>query len=174
MENESGNIFTPLSPGAEKLQPFFIQHLNMLYCAKAHIIERLPDIAEANFFRSIKAVVNDAIEQAEAQVEKMDQIYKIFNTRYSFEHLTGLVNFLERSFTNSQWNMSDPDLGIIMIISYLDFIECLEASCVHLLKLLALKLQNEKLSQLLKEGFVKVDKVLAAQLTDLYTETVHV
>ncbi|MFC0512650.1 DUF892 family protein [Mucilaginibacter angelicae] len=173
MENESGKVFAPLSPGAEKLQSFFMEHLNRLYCAKAHIVERLPDIADAGCFKSIKNAVNEAIERAEVQVHKMDQIYSLFNTKYSFDNVSNLVGFLEKSFTSFQWNMTDPDLGLIMIISYLSFIECLEASSVHILKMLAIKLQNEKLSFLLRDNFVKVDRTLASQLTNMYTESAH-
>lgn len=173
MENESGKVFAPLSSGAEKLQSFFMEHLNRLYCAKAHIIERLPDIADADCFRSIKGTINETIDRAELQVYKMDQIYCLFNTKYSFDTVSNLVNFLEKSFTNFQWNMTDPDLGLIMILSYLSFIECLEGASVQILKMLAIKLQNEKLSFLLKEGFVNVDSTLASQLTNMYTETAH-
>ncbi|MDB5148454.1 MAG: hypothetical protein JWQ57_2474 [Mucilaginibacter sp.] len=171
MENESGKVFAPLSPGTEKLQSFFMEHLNRLYCAKVHVVERLPDIADAGCFKSIKIAINEAIERAEVQVHKMDQIYSLFNTKYSFDNVGSLVSFLEKSFTNFQWNMTDPDLGLIMIISYLNFIECLETTSVHVLKMLAIKLQNEKLSFLLRDSFVKVDRALAAQLTNMYTET---
>jgi ferritin-like metal-binding protein YciE len=171
MENESGKVFAPLSPGAEKLQSFFMEHLNRLYCAKAHIVERLPDVVEAGRFKSIKSTITETIDLAELQVNKMDQIYCLFNTRYSFENVSGLIDFLERSFTTFQWNMADPDLSSIMIISYLSFIECLEANAVHVLKLLAVKLHNDKLSQLLKDNFVKVDKSLTFQLTNIYADT---
>jgi ferritin-like metal-binding protein YciE len=171
MENESGKVFAPLNPGAEKLQSFFMEHLNRLYCAKAHVVERLPDIVDAGCFKSIKITINEAIERAETQVNKMDQMYSLFNAKYSFDNVNGLVNFLEKSFTNFQWNMGDPDMGVIMILSYLSFIECLEAASVHILKLLAVKLQNEKLSFLLKDSFVQVDRILASQLTNMYTET---
>ncbi|AYL94601.1 DUF892 family protein [Mucilaginibacter celer] len=171
MENESGKVFAPLSPGAEKLQSFFMEHLNRLYCAKAHVVERLPDIVDAARFKSIKPAINATIEQAELQVSKMDQIYCLFNTRYSFENVNGLIEFLEKSFIGFQWNIGDPDLGAIMIISYLSFIECLEANAVHVLKLLAVKLHNDKLSQLLKDNFGKVDRTLTYHITNIYTDT---
>jgi ferritin-like metal-binding protein YciE len=171
MENEPGKVFAPLSPGAEKLQSFFMEHLNRLYCAKAHIVERLPDIVDAARYKGIKTDISTAIELAELQVTKMDQIYGLFNARYSFENVNGLIEFLERSFTAFQWNMADPELSAIMIISYLGFIECLETTSVHILKLLAIKLKNEKVTQMLKDNFVKVDRTLTSQLTNIYTDT---
>jgi hypothetical protein len=131
----------------------------------------LPDIVDAARYKGIKTDISTAIELAELQVTKMDQIYGLFNARYSFENVNGLIEFLERSFTAFQWNMADPELSAIMIISYLGFIECLETTSVHILKLLAIKLKNEKVTQMLKDNFVKVDRTLTSQLTNIYTDT---
>lgn len=154
-----------------KIKGLFVGHLNRLHCAKAHLVERLVDICGEPMFSSVKLPIEKALTQTEGQIAALDQIYGILGTQYSFDDCTGLVAFLEDTFSSFQANIKDPHLSYILILSYLYRITYIENAEKEILLLLAGKLNNSQVNDILNQSFGSVEEALITKLTGLYKET---
>jgi ferritin-like metal-binding protein YciE len=152
---------------SERMELFFIEHLNRLYCAKAHLIERLEEFADENKFGDIKPIIIETIHQSEKQVGVIDQIFELLNTHYSFEKCASLVLFMEESFSSSRSNINDPYLFYILIISYLQKVESVQTDACSLLQLMANKMNRANIKALLNQACNDVYSPLRTELIGL-------
>jgi len=152
----------------EKVQQFFIEHLNRLYCAKAHLVERLEEIGDEAKFIKVKHIITDTIQKSENQIHRLDKIYNSLHIRYSFEKCGGLIAFLEDSFSSFQLYVNDPYLSYILILSYLQHIESVVSSSCQLLQLLSLKMENPEIENSLAKMCDDTDRTLYNEITTLY------
>jgi ferritin-like metal-binding protein YciE len=157
-----------MAAGITKIKLLFIGHLNRLHCAKAHLVERLVDICEEPTFSNVKAATEKALAQTEEQIVVLDRIYSILNTEYSFNDCTGLVAFLEDTFSSFQSNIKDPDLSYLLILSYLHRIKGIENFEIEILQLLAEKLNNDEITEILNCAPGNGEQELIAELVALY------
>jgi len=58
----------------EKLKKFFIRHLNRIYCAKLHLVHRLPEIADLAHFNDLQQAIAETIEEVKMQIARMRDI----------------------------------------------------------------------------------------------------
>jgi len=49
----------------DKLKNFFISHLNRIYCAKSHLVERLPEMKLQAHFNDLKHAIEETLEDVE-------------------------------------------------------------------------------------------------------------
>ncbi|OOQ56806.1 DUF892 family protein [Mucilaginibacter pedocola] len=157
-----------MSTGVTKIKPLFVEHLNRLHCAKAHLLERLVDICEEPIFSNVKVPIEKALAQTELEIANLDRIYEILNTGYTFEDCAGLVAFLENTFSSFQANIKDPDISFVLILSYLHRITYIENAEKEILLLLADKLNKPTVKPLLLASVGKSEPGLIAELTTIY------
>jgi len=151
---------------AEKLKSFFISHLNRIYCAKSHLAERLPEMQMQAHFQDLKHAITETLEDVEKQIIRMAEIYVLFDTKYSFENCHGLVGMIEEAYSAIH-GQPDDEMRDLAILFYLQNIESIEMSSFEALQMLALKMQNKQIRQLLLENFdsAKEDRALLVLIT---------
>lgn len=151
----------------EKIRQCFTQHLNRLYCAESHLIERLDEIDHIADI-GIREVTIDVVKNAEGQIVILDKICGFLNTKYSFESCPHLVNFLEESFGLFHTLLNDPYLKHIIMAAYLKQIEAICISSGKVLKTLAAKLGSAEISSLIGDVDNYNDNLPLRNLAGLY------
>ncbi|RYF20936.1 MAG: hypothetical protein EOO42_11510, partial [Flavobacteriales bacterium] len=58
--------------GSEKLKTFFIKHLDRIYAAKAHLVNRLPGLKDEVYFKDLQHAIQETVEDVEKQMARME------------------------------------------------------------------------------------------------------
>ncbi|AYL98986.1 DUF892 family protein [Mucilaginibacter celer] len=127
----------PTQWAPDKLTIFFTEHLNRIYCTRAHLAERMLEVVDNDNFKDLQQAIKDTINETEEQIARMDGVYALLEKRYSFENCTSVVAMLEDDFTAIQQQSNDEQLRDMSIILYLQDIEQIEKNSIQLLQLVA-------------------------------------
>jgi ferritin-like metal-binding protein YciE len=157
-------------PEPDKLRGFFTTHLNRVYCAKTHLVSRLPEIEGNAHFNDLQLAIAETREVVKNQIEKMQEIYALLNEDVSIEPFKGMTGLIDDAFTAIQQHSNDPWLRDMSILFYLQNIENLEIASFQALQIAAVKLKNKDIERLLKENFnsAKADRSLLLILSAKY------
>jgi ferritin-like metal-binding protein YciE len=160
-----------ITVGSEKIQLFFIEHLNRVYCAKSHLAERLPEIYEGAGFADLKHAIKETILSTEKQLSRIDQIFELLGIKYSFEKCQTLINFLENSFADLQLSTDQLQIRDLMIVSYLYQLDSVEMAAAQILQFVANGITNQQIKQLLKDNYneAKAESALLLLLIEKYS-----
>lgn len=132
-----------------ELRSFFSEHLNRVYCAKSHLLERLSELEEQNYFEDLKEVIKDTTVQVEQQVQQLNQVYEQINETFTFENCEALISFLEDIFINIHRQSGNKILRNAFVLSYLYDIESLEMASFRMMILAAQKMGLTSIMDLL-------------------------
>jgi ferritin-like metal-binding protein YciE len=154
----------------DKLKAFFIHHLNLVYCAKCHLVERLPEIMEQVNFTDLRFAIEETMEDVENQIVRMEQVFTLFETSYCMDGCNDMINYIEQAFKQIHLHSTDEALRDMAILYYLQNMESLEMSSFQVLLLIAAGLKNKHVLQLIKENFdeAKEDRALFLTITAKY------
>ncbi|SEO75923.1 Ferritin-like metal-binding protein YciE [Mucilaginibacter gossypiicola] len=141
----------PAQWASDNLTTFFTEHLNRIYCANAHLVERLLEIAGTTNFKDLNNPIKDTIDETEKHIALMDSIYAALQKHYSFDKCNNLINLLEDEFTAIHQQDDDELLRDIRLLSYLQNIENVEKNSIQLLKLMASERNNKPIAIFLDE-----------------------
>ena len=170
MEDEihSSLKFNILNPGDLKL--FFLEHLNHIYWAKAHLVERLPEIEEIAFFKDLKQAIIETKEDVERQMVRIDEIFTLLDSKSSAENCDGIIAMVEGAFSSIQLRADNSILRDLSILFYMQNIESIEISSFQILQIAAVKMKNIQITQLLKENYdeAKRDRTLLLLIASKY------
>jgi len=157
----------PFDP--RKLQLFFSGHLNRIYCAKSHLVERLHEIQSQTYFKDLKNAVTETLEDVERQITRMDEIYINLEIQYSLESNNGMVGMIEESY-NAIYDQPEEEMRDLAILFYLQNIESVETSSFKFLQVIAKNLKNKQIEQLLQENYDSAieDRALLVVITKKY------
>lgn len=137
----------------EKLEIFFIEHLDKIYCAKQHLISRLPQLAEKANFSDLKDAIINTIENVKTEITRMDMIYELMDVTYSDCATKGLIGFVEDAFVAIERQGPDMELRDLSSLFYLQNIESVEMASFQILQMTAVKLKNKQIGKLLKDNY---------------------
>jgi ferritin-like metal-binding protein YciE len=156
--------------GSEKLRTFFISHLNRIYHAKAHLIARLPQIANESHFNDLKEAIVETINAVERQMIRMEMIYELLDEPVAKENAKGLVGLVDDAFEAIKQNQQEHELRDMAILFYMQNIEGMEMTSFQVLQMAAVKLKNKQIKTLLKENYedAKADRTLLLMITSKY------
>jgi ferritin-like metal-binding protein YciE len=159
------NVLNP-----EKLNQFFTSQLNRIYCAKSHVLRRLPEIGNHAHFTDLKYAITETVTDVERQIERMDQIFLLLETKPGFEHCQGVTGIIDDAFSAIHREADDPELRDLSILFYLQNIEGIEMASFKMLKMAAPKLDKKEIRQLLRENFDEAheDLALLQHITSTY------
>lgn len=150
----------------EKVREVLIEQLNRLYCAKAHLIERIGDINDEVTFTKIKKVLAETVISSEKQIKILDKVYDHLQTRHSFENCGDLINMLEKTFSFFQeQSTDDPDIAYLFLQSYLQQIFAIINASAVLLQSLARNSDRSDLEALIKQSYNKTTFIFHDQLS---------
>ena len=159
-----------ISFGSKKLKIFFVNHLDKIYAAKAHLVDHLPEIAENIHFSDLRHAILETMEDVEKQMARMEIIYNILDEERSPGNFSGLAGLVDDAFADIKLHSQDPELRDLSIAFYMQNIESMESSSFQVLQMAAVKLQNNQIKQLLKENYdeAKADRTLLLLITAKY------
>lgn len=141
----------PAQWASDTLTIFFTEHLNRIYCANAHLAERLLEIAGTTTFKDLNNPIKETIDETEKQIAFMDDIYAALQKHYSFDTCSNLISLLEDEFTSIHQQGDDELLRDMCILSYLQNIENVEKNSIQLLQLIATEKNNGPINLFLDE-----------------------
>lgn len=167
-DGHSNLKFKILSSGDLKL--FFLEHLNHVYCAKAHLVERLPEIEEVAYFKDLRNAIIETKEDVQRQLVRMDEIFILLETKSSMENCDGIIAMVEGAFSSIQLQAKNSVLRDLSILFYMQNIESIEMASFQILQIAAVKMNNNQVTQLLKENFdeAKGDRTLMLLIAAKY------
>lgn len=132
---------------------FFIRHLNHIYCAKAHLVERLQELADQVNFMDLKLTILKTCEDIAKQSTKIEEIYVLMENKPDLENCNELIAFIEAGFESIYQQSKNQMLRDLSILSYLSLIESIEIASFQQLQVAAVALNNKQIKQLVQDNF---------------------
>lgn len=139
--------------GSDKLQTFFIEHLNRIYSAKIHLVEKLPTLQDEAYFSDLRHAIAETVESVEKQIARMQLIYEILDENVAPARVKGLSGLVDDAFNAIQQQKGESELRDLSIIFYMQNIESVEIASFQILRMAAVKIKNTQVSKLLKENY---------------------
>jgi ferritin-like metal-binding protein YciE len=169
-ENQNRKADQKISFGSKKLRIFFINHLDKIYAAKAHLVLHLPQIADNAHFADLRHAILETQEDVEKQMARMEIIYNILYEERSQGNFSGLAGLVDDAFADIELHSQEPELRDLSIAFYMQNIESMESSSFQVLQMAAVKLKNKQIKQLIKENYdeAKADRTLLLLITAKY------
>lgn len=157
-----------IQPG--DLKRYFLNHLNKLYCAKGHLVSRLPAVLDLAKFADLREAISETIADISSQLVRMREIYQIMDADYESSNCRMFMGLIDDLFSGVADEEGNPELQDMSIIYYLQNIESLEMASFHALQMAAVKFENEDVSQLLQDNFdeAKAERTLLRLITAKY------
>ena len=165
-EQSSNNI----NLGSAKLKKFFINHLNRIYSAKLHLVERLPLLHKEAHFLDLQNAIAETVENVEKQITRMELIYALLDENVAPANVLGLTGLIDDAFEAIQQQKGEAELRDLSIVFYLQNIESVEMASFQILRMAAVKIKNNQVSKLLKENYeeAKADRTLFLLISTKY------
>ena len=135
------------------LHSFFIDHLSRIYCAKSHLFERLPELADQAHFKDLKHAVLETWENIGKQIARIEEIFTLLDETPSLKDCEELIAFMESGFSDIYHKKGETILRDLSILFYMYVIESVELASFQLLQIAAVKLPDKQIQQLLRENF---------------------
>jgi ferritin-like metal-binding protein YciE len=156
--------------GPQHLKEYFFIHLNKIYCAKQHLLERLPRLATLAGFKGLKDAIENSSSEIARQIGRMDEIYKELNEVHQPDSCKGFKSLIEEVFVDIDLHQGSQSLQDMSIIYYLQNIESLQMASLQALQLAAVRFGNEPVNALLQKNFseAKAERELLVMLSAKY------
>ena len=169
-QTNTPNSWERINLGSERLKLFFLKHLDRIYAAKLHLIERLPSLAKQAQFTDLRKAIKDTVADVEKQIARMQLIYTLMDAEVNRGSIHGLSGLIDDAFEAIAEQSGDAELQDLSIIFYLQNIESVEMASFQILQMAAVKLHNEHINTLLKENYdeAKSDRVLLLLISSKY------
>ncbi len=153
-----------------KLKIFFIRHLDKIYCAKLHLINRLPQLFKQAYFADLKDAILETVGHVEQEISRMEIMYTLLEHQSSACNEKGLTGLVDDAFQAIQKEGTDYELRDLSILFYLQNIESVEMASFQILQMAAVKLKNKQIAKLLKENYeeAKADRTLFLLIASKY------
>jgi len=153
MENKTDQSHTINRLVPEKIRTFFVSHLNHIYCAKSHFVERLPAIGLRDHFANLKIPIELLTADVTEQILKLSVIFKLLDAEPTVKKSGSLINAVEEAFTAIHLHENEPEMQKISLYYYLYNIANMEMASFKVLKIAAVGLKNNPISLLVKLNF---------------------
>jgi len=169
MANQPGRSRT-IHLGDTRLLKFFTDNLDKIYCAKKHMVDRFPEIANEAHFSDLNLAIMETVDDVKKQIIRMDEIYELLGAQNSIAGCSGLAAMIEEAFTAISEQKDDTALRDMSILFYLQNMESIEIASFQVLQMMAVKMKNSEILQLLKENLdeAKDDRMLLLLITAKY------
>jgi len=173
-ENNNDNA-EQMQFGSEKLKVFFISHLDKIYCAKQHLLNRLPLLLTQAHYSDLKSAIQQTVAHVENEISRMEIIYTMLEANYANCEEKVFTGLIEAAFRDIQTQGPDKELRDLSILFYLQNIESMEMASFQVLQMAAIKLKSKQVSTLLKENYeeAKADRTLFLLITSKYITAKH-
>ena len=143
---------------AERLKPFFIEHLAKVYVAKCHLVAKLPQLNTEVTDRDLSLGIDETVVNVEKQISRIEFIFSLLDASLPVIAEDGLTGLVEEAFEAIEAQDEDDFLRDLSILFYLQNIENVEAASFQLLQMAAVKFQDKSIGELLKQNFEEAKK----------------
>jgi ferritin-like metal-binding protein YciE len=137
----------------DKIERFFITHLDMIYCTKSHLIVHLPELLEKAHYPELKSAILQTLDNVHTEISKMEVIYALLDSAYTEANAKGIKGYVADTFATIAEQGQDKELRDLSILFYLQNLESLEMATFQTLQMAAIKLKNRQVVTLLKENY---------------------
>ena len=168
--SDKSNPERKIALGPEKLNFFFVIHLNRIYFAKQHLVQKLPLLKNEVSFSDLRHAIEETVDDVEKQMARMELIYELIDASISKGSIHGLTGLVDDAFEAIKEQEGEEELRDMSIIFYLQNIESVEMASFQVLQMAAVKLKNNQITQLLKENYdeAKADRTLLLLIAAKY------
>lgn len=158
------------NPAKNTLLKFFSGHLDRIYCGKEHLLNSLLALADHAHFTDLKLAILELRDDVRKQIDRMNEIYKVLHLERNEAGCVGMTALLQEMFEGIDTHKGEKPLCDLSLTFYLQNIESIEATSFQMLRLTALKLENDYVDQLLRESFdeAKEDRGLLLQISQKF------
>ncbi|HVW97319.1 MAG TPA: DUF892 family protein [Mucilaginibacter sp.] len=159
--------------GNTRLLRFFTDNLDKIYCAKRHMVEHFPEIAREAHFSDLNLAILETVDDVKKQIDRMNIIYDRLGKKNNSAACIGLQAMIEEAFEAIKNEKDDAALRDMSILFYLQNIESIEVASFQVLQMIAVKMKNAEIIQLLKENIneAKDDRMLLLMITAKYVKS---
>lgn len=162
------------SLSSEEIMQFFLVHLNKIYCAKLHLAERLPELADQADFGDLEKAIHETRDDIVKQIARIEEIYILLNAEPVINNCDTVIDFVEEGYSaiyEQSFNSKTRDLSILF---YMSLIESVEMASFKILQLVSIEFSNMQIKQLLQENFdeSKADRELFTQIASKYINNI--
>jgi ferritin-like metal-binding protein YciE len=147
-----------------------MDQINKLYCAQTHLKERLSEIVDHPDLQDLREEILATINKISGQIADTDEIYKLLNSKHTFEKCTNQLAVLEDEFDVVQKNVQDCRLRDIALLAYLESIQHMIRSAYQMIDLRKVNLKQTI------ELIISKNSIIAPgeQLKQLLLDRLHV
>lgn len=166
--------FSEIELTLDDLRTFFVTHLNKIYVAKSQLVDNLDLLKEEAHFYDLKTAIQETAENVKTQIERMNDIYSLLDTQPFSGENNSILGLIEDSFEEIKRHGGQPELRDLSILFYLHNIESIEMASFQLLQMVAVKMKDEKIKQLVHDNYreAKTDRTLLLLITTKYITAV--
>jgi ferritin-like metal-binding protein YciE len=157
--------------GPENLRTFFIDHLNIIYCAKAHLVARLPEIAVHVHFTDLREGILETVSDVQKQLARVELILTLLDAGITGANCPGISGMIEEAFQGIKRNTGrDHGLRDLSIAYYMQQIESVEMASFQILEMASVKLKDKQIKRLVKENYneARADRTLMLLIATKY------
>jgi|SRR5215217_1599730 len=154
----------------DTLLHFFSGHLNRIYCGKQHLLDSLPALVDQAHFKSLQLAILELHDDVRKQIDRMNEIFALLGLKQNDAGCVGMTTLLQEMFEGIESSKENKLLCDLSLVFYLQNIESIEVTSFQMLRLTAIKLENQAVSQLLRESFdeAKEDRGLLLQIGEQF------
>jgi len=146
----------------------FIGDLNQLYCLKSHLTERIIDLEGQPSFSRMKHAIQNLVAQTDAELENLEQVFKMLELGSSFQDCSELSRYLEEIYTDLTDAFDTPHLAHVLFYEYLSQVKTIEKECLASLCRISMTIANPELKVLLLKECEKPECELLKNFKKFY------
>lgn len=157
--------------GPKNLKTFIIDHLNIVYSAKSHLVTKLPEIAGHVHYTDLREGILETVSDVEKQMARVELVLTLLDAGISAEHCVGVVGMIDEAFLSIKRNPGrDHGLRDLSIAYYMQQIESVEMASFQILEMASVKLKDKQVKKLLKENYsdARADRTLMLLIAAKY------
>lgn len=157
---------TNASTEKDDLIRFFTLHLSRMYYGKQHVINKLPHLHKHGDFIDLKHAIAEMQDDLERQIARIELIFALLESKI-IEDVSGAISGCLEDAYRTVENDKEPRLRDMSILYYLQVVETIEMAGFKLMRMVAVKLKNKQVKQLLLENYdeAKASRTLMLLIT---------
>jgi ferritin-like metal-binding protein YciE len=157
--------------GAKNLTAFFIDHLNVIYAAKSHLVSKLPQIVDEVHYNDLREGILETVNDVLKQMVRVEIVFELLGEKMSTANCSGMIGMVEEAFQAIRRHKGrDHGLRDLSIANYMQQIESVEIASFQILEMAAVKIKDKQIRKLLKENYdeARADRTLMLLIATKY------
>lgn len=146
------DILYPNMLGVASLRTVFVNQLSILYSAKTHLTNNLPEFIKYSTHNTLKLALAEDLEETQTQMACINAIFQMLNETAITDNCLGMNAMVNEAFTQVNYNKDNSFEIDMSIIFYMGVIENMQSGASKMLNLIAKKPAYKQCAQLVTES----------------------